>query len=303
MGLSALSGGTFHDANLSALEGTGLSVALATEGGVLRVMDDEERPLVAVSAADTPAVYDPEERNVLFIDPADSGPVAVKRSDGSGALFFIDDGARTVCAIETSDVELATVPAPDVKRWATDLGDEWVAALAGSVASRGGPFAHAAAAGYVLRLADGTAIDQKKRFAAMLAGEGDISSEAPRNWVASLSSAERSAIVIGALRTTEEVRFRLQEQKASMALDADYWWEELLRLSKRREAVQGVRDLLATIGESQAIDARLVSLDADATSFMRALPIKRVTNDEMLRRASRGHGPTWWTSIGMGRSA
>ena len=240
---------------------------------------------------------DEDDPGTVYLPRLLPGAVAVLRPSGLGLLL---DGSLQARRVTPRHARLPAMPSFEspVRRWASESGDAWVAALVESHLAVGDAWHDAVAAGACSRLREFPDPALRRRVVeAALRGTVDEIAAAPQRWAASLTTEQATALAELVSVESDMVHASLEDLDESLAYDDDGWNARLLDVLHRRDDIESVLHLLAQGHESTAGAVRdcVGVLDDAGDAFTAGLPRSVTFDDERLRRVARCAPAAWWT--------
>ncbi len=183
----------------------------------------------------------------------------------------------------------------EVVSWCTPAGDDWLLREVCERVDGGDALEHAIAVGMAARLVRPSPGEARSHVKRLIEGVRDPGLSREWEWVRSLSEEQRRGLeelgVSAASGLLEDLERLLDEPRP----DEQDWREGVLSTLRRRDELEGVRQLLRVAGAARRIDAALARVDEEGEAFILAIPSwKGAGGDEHLLRASCGLPEAWW---------
>lgn len=151
------------------------------------------------------------------------------------------------------------------------------------------------------------------RFAPYVGSGGEASVAAARNWQApavqtqlalprnwfrrDLKPQEHETVDLLLMAEIDHLFFEIENLREEMACDHPDWQAGVLELCRARDNIEGVRILFNETTFGPRVTRALEPLDAEATTFLRSIPVKLRLTDERLRSVAEFDAEAWWVSI------
>ncbi|MDX9723913.1 MAG: hypothetical protein RBU37_24400 [Myxococcota bacterium] len=148
--------------------------------------------------------------------------------------------------------------------------------------------------GLFQRLSRPSAGAAKAAVARLLAGELPEAPGPGEDWMRGLAQAQRRELEAQACLVSTRLTRELEFLEAA-ADDSEGWHRRVLALMQEREQLEGVFLLLQRAGEGAELGPALELLDDDAALLFERLPVLRLPDDPLLRRARIVSPDAWWT--------
>ncbi len=226
---------------------------------------------------------------MLWLRPAAEALCAIERADGSGLV--VARGGRHVAELRArgaGEFRAAESPLPQAVR-SVPL-PAW---LAGAMATLSWPPGCETVAAAGLTARHGVVVDPVDQLQAILSGVSAPLHPA-HNWIAALDRKQRHA---WGVRLTAEARALgddLQHLDETMDLDDSSWRAELATACWHREILACARNLLAWLGEAEALDRALDVIDRKQGRWCVAVPRPLRLDDARLAAVARIDPSAWW---------
>lgn len=158
------------------------------------------------------------------------------------------------------------------------------------------PWQNAVAAGLIARYATSPTFLEK-----FFRGEVEEAVARPRRWARAWSEDEARTVVHLAQAEVDMLLLDIQKLSETIAPDDGQWVSNLVELCQRRDALEGVRILLAECGQARDIEDMLQILDEENRLFVISLPVVVELHDKWLaavRELALSTGSDcWWTVL------
>jgi len=268
--------------------------AAADSSGLVKLVGSGDVSIRLVQAGHGRTFQSEAEPKVAWVDATRSGPFLVETSTG-----------RLICSLDQSQLHLRAVlepvnfaPLASIEEaaggWMRSSGDGWIRAEAVRALEASGPWSVCVAAGLHARLVDPAAFGPPgESVDALLKGVSPEWLSRPRQWVRALSPLQVSTMRRLALAEVDRLS-ELADRLGRTESAKDEWREEWRRLCHGRDALEGVRVLLAEVEASAELDAHLKPLDHAGALLNAEAPLARLRPDERLRRARLANPDAWW---------
>lgn len=148
--------------------------------------------------------------------------------------------------------------------------------------------------GLFQRLSRPSADTAKAAVARLLAGELPKPVGPGEDWMRGLTRAQRRELEEQACLVSTRLTRELEFLEAA-ADDSEGWRRRVMAVMQEREQLEGVFVLLQRAGEGAELGPALELLDDDAALVFERLPLLRLPDDTLLRRARIVSPEAWWT--------